>query len=56
MMIGNTPPWQNALKAKQGTFDRRRAAQQLGLDFDVPKFFPIMSLLVLYHANYSSTR
>lgn len=43
---GNTPPWKNDAKAAYSKYDRRRSQRYFGHQFDIPPFFPILSLLV----------
>ncbi|KAL1958049.1 hypothetical protein VTO42DRAFT_5261 [Malbranchea cinnamomea] len=43
---GNKPPWTLPAKAAYGAFDRKRAVKYFGVkDFEVPSFFPPLSLL-----------
>jgi 2-hydroxychromene-2-carboxylate isomerase len=43
---GNKPPWTLPAKAAYSTYDGKRAQKYFGHDFEVPAFFPILSLLV----------
>jgi 2-hydroxychromene-2-carboxylate isomerase len=42
---GNKPPWTLPAKAAYSTYDGKRAQKYFGHDFEVPAFFPILSLL-----------
>lgn len=42
---GNKPPWTLPAKAQYSAFDGKRAQKYFGLKFEVPDFFPILSLL-----------
>ncbi|TPX07086.1 uncharacterized protein E0L32_010981 [Thyridium curvatum] len=42
---GNKPPWTLPAKAAYAPYDTRRAQKYFGVKFDVPEFFPILSLL-----------
>ncbi|KAJ6441188.1 amino acid transporter [Purpureocillium lavendulum] len=42
---GNQPPWTLPAKAKYLEFDGKRAQRYFGLKFEIPDFFPILSLL-----------
>ncbi|KAL2865232.1 putative DSBA family oxidoreductase [Aspergillus lucknowensis] len=42
---GNKPPFTLPAKAAYGKYDRKRAERYFGYDFEVPSFFPILSLL-----------
>jgi hypothetical protein len=45
---GNKPPWTLPAKAAYATYDGKRAQKYFGHEFEVPAFFPILSLLVYY--------
>ncbi|KAL3457661.1 thioredoxin-like protein [Aspergillus heterothallicus] len=42
---GNKPPWTLLAKAAYSKFDGKRAQRYFGHDFEIPSFFPILSLL-----------
>ncbi|KAL2832675.1 thioredoxin-like protein [Aspergillus pseudoustus] len=42
---GNKPPWTLPAKAAYSGYDGKRAQRYFGHDFEVPSFFPILSLL-----------
>ncbi|KAH7111162.1 putative DSBA family oxidoreductase [Dactylonectria estremocensis] len=42
---GNKPPWTLPAKANHSQFDSKRAQKYFGLNFEIPDFFPILSLL-----------
>ncbi|KAL4767553.1 thioredoxin-like protein [Aspergillus nidulans var. acristatus] len=42
---GNKPPWTLPAKAAYSRYDVKRAQRYFGHDFEVPSFFPILSLL-----------
>ncbi|PLB33438.1 putative DSBA family oxidoreductase [Aspergillus candidus] len=42
---GNKPPWTLPAKAAYSKFDGQRAQKYFGHDFQIPSFFPILSLL-----------
>ncbi|KAL2829445.1 thioredoxin-like protein [Aspergillus cavernicola] len=42
---GNEPPWVLPSKAAYGKYDGKRAQRYFGHDFEIPSFFPILSLL-----------
>ncbi|KAI9163940.1 Kelch repeat-containing protein [Paramyrothecium foliicola] len=42
---GNKPPWTLAAKANYSQYDSKRAQKYFGVKFEVPSFFPILSLL-----------
>lgn len=44
--IGNKPPWTLPAKAAYSKYDGKRAQRYFGHDFEIPSFFPILSLLV----------
>lgn len=43
---GNKPPWTLPAKAAYSSFDGKRAQEYFGNYFEVPPWFPILSLLV----------
>lgn len=44
--IGNKPPWTLPAKAAYSKYDGKRAQRYFGHDFEIPSWFPILSLLV----------
>ncbi|OJJ34790.1 hypothetical protein ASPWEDRAFT_39875 [Aspergillus wentii DTO 134E9] len=42
---GNKPPWTLPAKAEYAKYDGKRAQKYFGRSFEVPSFFPILSLL-----------
>ncbi|RJE21004.1 DSBA-like thioredoxin domain protein [Aspergillus sclerotialis] len=44
-MAGNKPPWTLPAKAAYSKFDGKRAQRYFGETYEVPSFFPILSLL-----------
>ncbi|KAL2802769.1 thioredoxin-like protein [Aspergillus granulosus] len=42
---GNKPPWTLPAKAAYSKYDGKRAQRYFGHDFEIPSFFPILSLL-----------
>ncbi|CRG87291.1 hypothetical protein PISL3812_04308 [Talaromyces islandicus] len=42
---GNKPPWTLPAKALYARYDGQRAQKYFGLEFEIPSFFPIISLL-----------
>ncbi|KAL3481058.1 thioredoxin-like protein [Aspergillus californicus] len=42
---GNKPPWTLPNKAAYGRYDGKRAQRYFGHNFEIPAFFPILSLL-----------
>ncbi|KAL4882523.1 thioredoxin-like protein [Aspergillus karnatakaensis] len=42
---GNKPPWTLPNKAAYSKYDGKRAQRYFGHDFEIPSFFPILSLL-----------
>ncbi|KAL4907765.1 hypothetical protein BDW74DRAFT_189199 [Aspergillus multicolor] len=42
---GNKPPWTLPAKAAYSQYDGKRAQRYFGHDFEIPSFFPILSLL-----------
>ncbi|KAL4996456.1 thioredoxin-like protein [Aspergillus recurvatus] len=42
---GNKPPWTLPAKAAYSRYDGKRAQRYFGHDFEIPSFFPILSLL-----------
>ncbi|KKK12610.1 hypothetical protein AOCH_002275 [Aspergillus ochraceoroseus] len=53
---GNKPPWTNAQKAAYAQYDGKRAQQYFGHAFEVPSFFPILSLLPQRAMTYVKQR
>ena len=43
---GNKPPWTLPAKAAYSKFDGKRAQRYFGESYEIPSFFPILSLLV----------
>ena len=53
-LSSNEPPWKLPARGKYSKFDSKRAQRFHGKDFEVPKFFPINSVLpqrVLVHVK-----
>lgn len=51
---GNKPPWTLPAKAAYLKYDGKRAQRYFGESYEVPSFFPILSLLVfplLHHLS-----
>lgn len=45
-LTGNKPPWTLPAKAAYSKYDGARAQRYFGESYEVPSFFPILSLLV----------
>ncbi|KAL4861415.1 hypothetical protein BDV12DRAFT_67050 [Aspergillus spectabilis] len=52
---GNKPPWTLPNKAAYGKYDGKRAQRYFGHDFEIPSFFPILSLLPQRALTYIKT-
>ncbi|KAL5341897.1 thioredoxin-like protein [Aspergillus crustosus] len=52
---GNKPPWTLPNKAAYAKYDGKRAQRYFGHDFEVPSFFPILSLLPQRALTYIKT-
>ncbi|RAO70509.1 uncharacterized protein BHQ10_006521 [Talaromyces amestolkiae] len=51
---GNKPPWTLPAKAAYANFDGKRAQKYFGFDFEVPSFFPILSLLSYSQSTFEA--
>ncbi|OJJ61505.1 hypothetical protein ASPSYDRAFT_43424 [Aspergillus sydowii CBS 593.65] len=52
---GNKPPWTLPAKAAYSKYDGKRAQRYFGHDFEIPSFFPILSLLPQRALTYVKT-